>query len=165
MRLTQLARSPSEHLLKSGGAERLAAKLPVTDQSPALVLHAHCHARASKAADADAELARRLGFTVQALDAGCCGLAGSFGFRAEHEGLSRRIGLETWLPAIRDALDGQPNDARLVVDGFSCATQLKHLGDIPASGILSVLRSELERSVTGAESRIGQDVARLSARS
>ena len=69
-----------------------------------------------------------LGYEVEVLDAGCCGLAGSFGFNARHEAVSRTIGRDLWLPKVRHALDGtSPGRARLVVDGFSCRAQLEHL--------------------------------------
>ena len=79
--------------------------------------------------------------TVEVLDAGCCGLAGSFGFDADHETVSRKIGEDLWLPKLRAALAagagaaGAPaekaaaaGESYLVVDGFSCHTQLEHLG-------------------------------------
>ena len=94
-----------------------------------VIIHPHCHARAAKSADADRRLLEQLGYAVDVLDAGCCGLAGSFGFRAEHEPLSRRIGEEQWLPKIASALWSGESGSRveLVIDGFSCATQYAHL--------------------------------------
>ena len=148
MRLAGLARSPAEHLLASGGAQRLSEAMAKADRMAGeIVVHAHCHARASKAAVADLELARCLGFVADAVDAGCCGLAGSFGFRAEHEQLSRRIGEEMWLPAIDRELARRSPDAELIVDGFSCATQLAHLRGAPAQGLLAAIRRSLPAAV------------------
>ena len=79
-------------------------------------------------------------FPVEVLDAGCCGLAGSFGFDADHEAVSRKIGEELWLPKVRVALSAETGKAGsascegrsyltresrsyLVVDGFSCRAQ------------------------------------------
>jgi len=147
IRLAGLARSPAEHLLAAGGADRLAGLVAGhAEPAPNLLVHPHCHARASKAAAADMELATRLGFTAEALDAGCCGLAGSFGFRAEHEHLSRRIGEELWLPAIDDARARHGPHTQVIVDGFSCATQLAHLGASPSRTLLSVIRDGLDRA-------------------
>ena len=53
---------------------------------------------------ADQAVLRAAGFAVDVLDAGCCGLAGSFGFDAHHEALSRQIGEDLWLPKVRAAL-------------------------------------------------------------
>jgi Fe-S oxidoreductase len=55
------------------------------------------------------------------LDAGCCGLTGSFGFERRHHDLSVAIGERRLLPAAREA----PEGTLLVADGFSCATQLE----------------------------------------
>ena len=93
------------------------------------VVHAHCHQRAVVGTDADQAVLAALGYQVELLDAGCCGLAGSFGFNARHEPVSRTIGEDLWLPKVRAALgDGDDPPAQLVVDGFSCHTQLEHLG-------------------------------------
>jgi Fe-S oxidoreductase len=79
--------------------------------------------------DADQAVLAALGYEVEVLDAGCCGLAGSFGFDAHHEPVSRTIGEDLWLPKVRAALgNGDGRRAQLVVDGFSCHTQLEHLG-------------------------------------
>lgn len=87
------------------------------------MLHPHCHQRAAIGTDADRAVHARAGFTVDILDAGCCGLAGSFGFRAEHDAISRRIAETAFLPALRD-LDP---DVTVVIDGFSCRTQAQQL--------------------------------------
>ena len=48
------------------------------------------------------ELLRRIpGAEVVELDAGCCGMAGSFGFEAEHYELSMQIGELRLFPALR----------------------------------------------------------------
>jgi FAD/FMN-containing dehydrogenase/Fe-S oxidoreductase len=145
-KLASLARSPAEHLLTLPPDDlaplALAAAAAATDtdtdtdtehddDAPAvrIVIHPHCHARAAKSAESDRRLLLQLGYSVDVLDAGCCGLAGSFGFRTEHEALSRRIGEEQWLPAVASAL-GPRNDGgrvELLIDGFSCATQYSHL--------------------------------------
>ncbi len=142
LRLAALARSPAEHLLASGGVARLPMRRHGDGAQRAMVIHPHCHARASRAAPADAELAHRLGYVVTVLDAGCCGLAGSFGFRAEHEALSRKIGEEAWLPALRAALDDAGPGCDVAVDGFSCATQAA-LSDISVQPLTSTVRNDL----------------------
>jgi Fe-S oxidoreductase len=57
---------------------------------------------------------------LRVLNAGCCGVAGSFGY--EHYDLSMKIGEQRLLPAVRDATD----DALIVADGFSCRSQISH---------------------------------------
>ena len=112
LRLASLARSPAEHLLSDGRADRLVEAHPDAGSGRRLVIHPHCHGRAVRATDADATLARHLGFEVQVVDGGCCGLAGSFGYRAEHEALSRTIGTEHWLPAVDRAFGDREDDRR-----------------------------------------------------
>jgi Fe-S oxidoreductase len=140
-RLASLARSPAERLLELPALEALPRA--AADGSPGgtrVVIHPHCHARASRAAGADARLLTTLGYAVEVLDAGCCGLAGGFGYRAEHEALSRRIGEEQWLPRVQAAVGP---DATLVIDGFSCASQLQQLADLPAERLMTLVRRRL----------------------
>jgi Fe-S oxidoreductase len=127
-KLASLARSPAEHLVANGHTARLAGAGPQGDVGRAVV-HGHCHQKAVVGTDADQVVLAALGYEVEVLDAGCCGLAGSFGFDARHEPVSRTIGEDLWLPKVRAALgQGDGAVAQLVVDGFSCHTQLEHLG-------------------------------------
>jgi FAD/FMN-containing dehydrogenase/Fe-S oxidoreductase len=143
-RLAGLARSPAEHLLATGAAGRLAPDTAPGSRGSVLV-HPHCHSRAVHADAADRELLTALGYQVTMLDAGCCGLAGSFGFSAEHEALSRQIGVEQWLPKLLATAD--ETDSRYVVlDGFSCATQYEQLAD--GSGPMPVTLAELAGPTT-----------------
>ena len=144
-KLASLARSPAEHLLSLDPGEL--ASLAVENSNLRIVVHPHCHARAVQTADADRRLLTQLGYSVDMLDAGCCGLAGSFGFRAEHESLSRRIGEEQWLPKIDAALWSADSGSRveLLIDGFSCATQYSHLAH-PSSPRPSTLAELIGRT-------------------
>jgi Fe-S oxidoreductase len=55
-------------------------------------------------------------------DAGCCGLAGNFGFEPDHYELSKAVGERVLLPAVREASP----DTTILADGFSCRTQITH---------------------------------------
>ncbi len=135
--LAGLAVSLSEHLV------RRPALLDAAGQRQARVLvHPHCHGRAIGTADADRVVLERLGYDVEVLDAGCCGLAGSFGYDARHAELSRRIGEEQWLPKLRDRA---VRSEVLVVDGFSCALQLEHLDGRRASTLADLVCSAMAR--------------------
>jgi FAD/FMN-containing dehydrogenase/Fe-S oxidoreductase len=131
-RLASLARSPAEHVVAAGLLDRLHNE----SSGPALpgraLVHPHCHQRSVIGTSADVAVLGALGYEVEVLDAGCCGLAGSFGYNARHEPVSRKIGEDLWLPKLRDALatDGPDggDGSWLVIDGFSCRTQLEHLG-------------------------------------
>lgn len=133
-RLAAMARSLSEHLL----AEDLLPELDPTGRRA--VVHPHCHGRAAVGTIPDQTVLRRLGYTPHMLDAGCCGLAGSFGFNADHEPLSRTIGEEQWLPKLRQATG---EDDVLIMDGFSCITQLDQLDGRPSHTLAQLILSSL----------------------
>ena len=89
---------------------------------PEILLHGHCHQKSmGLLAPAKALLARIPGSTVVDLDAGCCGMAGSFGYAAEHFEVSRAIGERKLLPAVR----GRKPGAVVVAAGTSCRHQVK----------------------------------------
>ncbi len=68
-------------------------------------------------------LLRRVpGAEVVDLDAGCCGMAGSFGYETEHYEVSRVVGEQRLFPAVRQA---EPADV-VVAPGFSCRLQIAH---------------------------------------
>ena len=150
-KLASLARSPAEHVQERGLLGRLPARAEVAAAGRRrAVLHPHCHQRSVVGTGADEAVLAGLGFDVEVLDAGCCGLAGSFGYDARHEPLSRKIGEEIWLPKLRLALGGEEPPAVLVSDGFSCRTQLGHLApDLLAS--LVTLPGLLAGAVSPAE--------------
>jgi Fe-S oxidoreductase len=131
-RLSESARSLSEHLCAIGWEPEQRA------DGRRVLVHPHCHQRAAIGTDADRAVLERAGFNVEILDAGCCGLAGSFGFRAEHDAISRRIAETKFLPALVD-LDP---DVALVIDGFSCRMQAEHL-QVRAGSSLAELLLEL----------------------
>jgi Fe-S oxidoreductase len=86
------------------------------------LLHGHCHQQAILKLDHEVALLRRMGVEPQIPDAGCCGLAGSFGFEREHYDLSMRAGERALLPAVR----ATSPDTLLIADGFSCREQVSH---------------------------------------
>jgi FAD/FMN-containing dehydrogenase/Fe-S oxidoreductase len=88
-----------------------------------VMYHGHCHQKAEVGTGATVELLRRIpGVDVVELDAGCCGMAGSFGFEVEHYDLSMAIGAARLFPAVQSA----PADTVLVATGVSCRQQIYH---------------------------------------
>ncbi|MZF88612.1 FAD-binding and (Fe-S)-binding domain-containing protein [Streptomyces sp. SID5643] len=101
-----------------------------------VVLQTHCHEYATFKGRRPADLLRRLGVDGVDEAEGCCGLAGNFGFEAEHYDTSMAVAGLALKPRL-DQLDGRP----VVADGFSCATQIDHLaGD---QGIRALHLAEL----------------------
>ncbi|MDA2815122.1 FAD-binding protein [Nocardiopsis sp. RSe5-2] len=87
-----------------------------------VLFHGHCHQKAVTGTAGTMRLLRHLpGAGVEELDAGCCGMAGSFGFEAEHYDLSMAIGGQRLFPAVRAA-----PDARVCATGVSCRQQISH---------------------------------------
>lgn len=87
------------------------------------MLQGHCHQKALAGLDTEtATLSRLEGFDLTVLDAGCCGMAGSFGYDASHFAVSKAIGERVLFPALREA----SSDTIIVADGFSCRSQIRH---------------------------------------
>ena len=147
MVLAGLARSPAEHLLRPRGSPRRWPGARLTAPTRVSRRRAPSSTRTATAGRsarprADRALLERLGIAPTILDAGCCGLAGSFGYRAEHEPVSRTDRRGAVAAQGRAALGetGEP----LVVDGFSCEMQLDQLSDIDSVALISIVRRMLE---------------------
>jgi FAD/FMN-containing dehydrogenase/Fe-S oxidoreductase len=106
------------------------------------LLHGHCHQKALAGMSDEEAVLRRLGVEYTAPDAGCCGMAGAFGFEREHYGVSMAVGERVLLPAVR-AADG---DTLIVVDGFSCREQIAQGTSRRALHLAEVLRMALREA-------------------
>ena len=100
-------------------AHRLDETMGLDAPTEALTYHGHCHQKATKKDHHAVGVLRRAGYGVDPLDSSCCGMAGSFGYEAEHYSMSKAIG-ETLFDQV-DASDGD----EVVAPGASCRTQLK----------------------------------------
>ena len=88
-----------------------------------MVVHSHCHEKALNDTRATLEMLRRIpGAEVVELEAGCCGMAGSFGFESEHYDLSMRIGSLRLFPA----LAAESPETLVAATGVSCRQQIFH---------------------------------------
>jgi FAD/FMN-containing dehydrogenase/Fe-S oxidoreductase len=94
-------------------------ELPLLERKA--VLWGHCHQKATGGIEPEQELLERMGLQVEECRAGCCGLAGSWGFEAAHHDVSIKAGEQGLLPKVRAA---EP-DALIVANGFSCKTQIE----------------------------------------
>jgi len=121
----------------AGGRATLALKPGPTQ----VLLHPHCHQRSmGLAAPAKALLSRIPSATVTDLDAGCCGMAGSFGYTRDHYDVSAAIAERKLLPAARAMTPGSV----LVAGGTSCRHQVADLAGVDAVHPAVLLRSLLE---------------------
>ena len=107
-----------------------------------VLLHGHCHQKAMGLMPSARALAARVpSCTVVDLDAGCCGMAGSFGYAKEHYDVSRQIGERKLLPAAR----AMSPDAVLVAAGTSCREQVNHFAGVRAMHPAELLASLIAR--------------------
>ena len=87
------------------------------------LVHTHCHQRALSSAGAGPDALAVAGIVARDSGAGCCGLAGGWGYEAAHAGVSRAIAEDRLAPAVR-ALGA---DVLIVAAGFSCRHQIQHV--------------------------------------
>jgi Fe-S oxidoreductase len=88
-----------------------------------ILFHGHCHQKAATGTEASLALLARLpGAQVEELDAGCCGMAGSFGFEHEHYDLSMKIGGMRLFPAVASS----KQSTLIAATGVSCRQQIAH---------------------------------------
>jgi Fe-S oxidoreductase len=109
-------------------------------QSRRYLLHGHCHQKALAGTSAALGLLRRIpGAAAREVDSGCCGMAGSFGYEAEHYALSLKIGERALFPAVR----ALPPGAEVVAMGSSCRRQIADATGHPARHLAEVLADAL----------------------
>ncbi len=109
-----------EWLVREARAGRIGAD-DFGDAPAEILVHGHCHQKASSSIeDAVAALSLPRGHRVRLIPAGCCGMAGAFGYEKEHHAVSLRIGELALLPAVRAAAPATV----IVAAGTSCRTQI-----------------------------------------
>lgn len=109
-----------EFIAQQVEADSLGLNFP--EQVPDILLHGHCH---QKALVGTGPSKQTLGLACDAIaevDSGCCGMAGSFGYEAEHYDISLAMGQRRLLPAVEAAAE----DTTIVAAGVSCRQQIKH---------------------------------------
>ena len=127
-----------EFLANESTAGRLNLKLKAI--AAAALLHGHCHQKAFAAMGAVEHVLRLVpGLNVRTIESSCCGMAGSFGYEAEHYDISMKMGEASLLPAVREAAAG----TLVVADGTSCRHQIEHGAQRQALHVARVLEKAL----------------------
>jgi FAD/FMN-containing dehydrogenase/Fe-S oxidoreductase len=112
--------------------------------------HPHCHQRAQgpspdglpNGTHATIELLRSCGYDVELMDTGCCGMAGTFGYEAEHYELSMKVGELKLFPAIRELTPSQFSPSAQNRRAQSSTDPLAHRGKVPErNGAVGVVSS------------------------
>lgn len=110
-------------------ASRGASALPTGK----ILLHGHCYQKARPphadglptGVGASTALLRACGFEVEVIDSGCCGMAGAFGYEAEHATLSMQVAELALFPAIRNGMAGNGQAVIVSAAGISCQAQIE----------------------------------------
>jgi Fe-S oxidoreductase len=89
-----------------------------------VLFHGHCHQKAVWSTTGSKQMMGMAGYRVTEVDSSCCGMAGAFGYEAEHFEISKRVGELSLLPAVRAA----DADTLIVAPGTSCRQQIEQLG-------------------------------------
>ncbi|WP_264556387.1 FAD-binding and (Fe-S)-binding domain-containing protein [Halocatena marina] len=104
-----------------------------------IAYHGHCHQKAIKKDHHAVSVLRRAGYNVDPLDSGCCGMAGSFGYEAEHYSLSKSIG-NILFEQIEES-----GATAVTAPGTSCRTQLSEERLETVTAKSSLTGTELDR--------------------
>lgn len=139
-----------EFLLRSSAfdvlrAARLEKQNLLENMDQKIIFHPHCHQRAegpsadgvASGAKASVELLRACGFDAELSDAGCCGMAGTFGFEAEHYALSMKIFERV------ETRDWRIRGLEIVSSGGACRMQVRHGSGAEARHPIEWVRARL----------------------
>lgn len=106
-------------------------------------VHGHCHQKALSSVEPTARILRELGgYRVQIIPSGCCGMAGSFGYEAEHYELSRKVGELILFPRVRAAAAGD----WIAAAGTSCRHHIHDATTRHARHPVELLHRALKRN-------------------
>ena len=129
-----------EFLAREHAAGRLDLRLGALPQAEAL-LHGHCHQKAFDAVrPIETVLGLVPGLAVKTIESSCCGMAGAFGYEADHYDISMKMGELSLLPAVREA----GGDTIVVADGTSCRHQIADGASREAVHVALVLERALQ---------------------
>jgi Fe-S oxidoreductase len=106
---------------------------------PEVFFHGHCHQKALIGVGPSIAILEASGCRPTESGAGCCGMAGSFGYEAEHYDVSRKIGEERLFPAVEET----SIDVQISVAGVSCRQQIEHFTDRSTRHIAEVLADRI----------------------
>jgi Fe-S oxidoreductase len=109
------------------------------------IVHGHCHHKSQLHFATEVDLLKKAGVECNVPDSGCCGMAGSFGYEADHYKVGLDCGERVLLPCVRSA----PDDELIVTDGFSCREMIRQETDRHALHFAQVLQMAIEEGSNG----------------
>jgi FAD/FMN-containing dehydrogenase/Fe-S oxidoreductase len=107
---------------------------------PEVFFHGHCHQKALIGVEPSMTMLKASGCRPTESGAGCCGMAGSFGYEAEHYEVSRKVGEERLFPALRET----PTTVTVATAGVSCHQQIEHFAERSTQNIVEVLAERID---------------------
>jgi len=107
---------------------------------PEVFFHGHCHQKALIGVGPSMAVLKASGCRPTESGAGCCGMAGSFGYETEHYEVSKKIGEERLFPAI----EATAMDVQISVAGVSCRQQIEHFSGRTTRHIAEMLASRID---------------------
>lgn len=126
-----------EFLANEARAGRL--KLQLKPAEHPVLFHGHCHQKSFAAVTPALELLKLIpNAEPKLIESSCCGMAGSFGYEAEHIEISKQMAEASLLPAIRKS-----PDSWVVADGTSCRHQIADGSQREAVHIAKILAAHL----------------------
>jgi FAD/FMN-containing dehydrogenase/Fe-S oxidoreductase len=126
-------------------ADTIAARLPLKQGPQSIMLHGHCHQTSMGLVPSAVSLLSKIpGTSVVDLAAGCCGMAGSWGYAHDHFEVSRSIGERRLFPAVRSRAAGTV----IAAAGTSCRHQLRDFTGVEAVHPAVLLQSLLTKANT-----------------
>src|SRR2546426_643170 len=125
--------------------------LPLAGGRGTVLFHGHCHQKALAGTSSAQHLLQAAGFAVQLVDAGCCGMAGSFGYERDHYDVSMAIGERVLLPAVRALRPEIP----VVAMGVSCRQQIADGAGRRAVHLVELLAQTLTNGNAGTGTNAG----------
>jgi Fe-S oxidoreductase len=130
-----------EFIAREAGAGRITPDL-FNDEARTIHLHGHCHQKALASTEPTVQmLSLPRNYAVKTIPSGCCGMAGSFGYEAEHYDVSMKVGELVLLPFVRQA---SPEDL-IAAPGTSCRHQIHDGANRKALHPAEILRHALNR--------------------
>jgi Fe-S oxidoreductase len=147
-------RDDAEKLVPGEASKRVAARVrsfalaideavargwrPRTPPPAKAVLQTHCHEHAAFGSTAQRRVLQAWGVTDVSESSSCCGVAGNFGFEAEHFDLSMSVAEHS----IGPALEAGGDTALVLTDGFSCAMQVSQMQPLRGTQHLAIALDE-----------------------
>jgi Fe-S oxidoreductase len=131
-----------ELIVKLAGEDRASVQAAFkADITQDVLLHAHCHQKAIVGPEVTLDALRLVpGYTVRLVETSCCGMAGSFGFEAEHYETSKAMGSMRLFPAVEAA----SRDTAVAITGVSCRQQIGHFTSRKPRHAIEILADALK---------------------